>query len=124
MTAAALTTPRARNLLEHFSQIRDTRQPCKVMDPLGEVLLLVVCGTMAACDDDDDIVLWGNRHLPFRRGQLEFHHGIPCADWLRVVMNRIEPALFFRVFSRFRRRASAGRGGADRHRRQELAAQP
>ncbi len=101
MTAAALSTPRARTLLEHFSQIRDTRQPCKVMYPLGEVLLLVVCGTMTACDDDDDIVLWGNRHLPFLRGLLEFHHGIPCADWLRVVMNRIETALFSECFLGF-----------------------
>jgi predicted transposase YbfD/YdcC len=101
MTAAASATPRTRSLLEHFSQIRDTRQPCKVMYPLSEVLLLVVCGTMAACDDYDDIVLWGNRHLPFLRGLQEYHHGIPCADWLRVVMNRIEPALFSACFLSF-----------------------
>ncbi len=48
---------RRTSLLEHFAEIKDTRQPCKVMYPLGEVLLLVVCGTMAACDDYDDIVL-------------------------------------------------------------------
>jgi hypothetical protein len=53
--------------LEHCSAIEDNRQPCKVMYPLREVLLLVVCGTMAACDDYDDIVLWGNRHLDFLR---------------------------------------------------------
>ena len=29
----------------------------------------------------------------------EFHHGIPCADWLRVVMNRIDPELFKACFS-------------------------
>jgi hypothetical protein len=28
-----------------------------------------------------------------RRGS-EFHFGIPCADWLRTVMNRIDPDLF------------------------------
>ena len=49
--------PRAKSLLEHFSAITDDRQPCKVMYPLSEVLLVVVCGTMAACDDYDDIVL-------------------------------------------------------------------
>ena len=58
---------RRTSLLEHFAEIKDTRQPCKVMYPLGEVLLLVVCGTMAACDDYDDIVLWGNKHLDFLR---------------------------------------------------------
>jgi predicted transposase YbfD/YdcC len=92
---------RAKSLLEHFSAIADHRQPCKVMYPLGEVLLLVVCGTMAACDDYDDIVLWGNKHLGFLRTLQEYHYGIPCADWLRVVMNRIGPELFASCFLNF-----------------------
>ena len=92
---------RSRSLLEHFSEIGDERQPCKVMYPLSEVLLLVVCGTMAACDDYDDIVLWGNKHLTFLRGLQEYHYGIPCADWLRVVMNRIGPELFASCFLNF-----------------------
>jgi predicted transposase YbfD/YdcC len=95
------TAPRRNSLLEHFSIIKDTRQPCKVMYPLREVLLLVVCGTIAACDDYDDIVLWGNEHLDFLRRLDEFHFGIPCADWLRVVMNRIEPELFSSCFLNF-----------------------
>lgn len=93
--------PRAKSLLEHFSAIEDVRQPCKVMYPLSEVLLLVVCGTMAACDDYDDIVLWGNQHLDFLRRLQEYHYGIPCADWLRVVMNRIGPELFASCFLNF-----------------------
>jgi predicted transposase YbfD/YdcC len=93
--------PRAKSLLEHFSAIKDIRQPCKVMYPLKEVLLLVVCGTMAACDDYDDIVLWGKTHLPFLRRLADYHFGIPCADWLRVVMNRIGPDLFSSCFMSF-----------------------
>ena len=99
MTDAA--TSRRKSLLEHFSAIEDDRQPCKVMYPLREVLLLVVCGTMAACDDYDDIVLWGQAHLGFLRGLQEYHFGIPCADWLRVVMNRIGPDLFATCFLNF-----------------------
>jgi predicted transposase YbfD/YdcC len=97
----ALPAPRAKSLLEHFSAVKDDRQPCKVMYPLQEVLLLVVCGTMAACDDYDDIVLWGKTHLPFLRRLREYHFGIPCADWLRVVMNRIGPDLFASCFMNF-----------------------
>jgi predicted transposase YbfD/YdcC len=93
--------PRSKSLLAHFSEIKDTRQPCKIMYPLSEVLLLVVCGTMAACDDYDDIVLWGRKHLVFLRSLQEYHHGIPCADWLRVVMNRIGPELFASCFLNF-----------------------
>jgi predicted transposase YbfD/YdcC len=93
--------PQRRSLLEHFSSIKDNRQACKVMYPLGEVLLLVVCATMAACDDYDDIALWGNKHLDFLRRLQPYYFGIPCADWLRVVMNRISPDLFAACFLAF-----------------------
>jgi predicted transposase YbfD/YdcC len=91
--------PRLRLLLDHFSQIEDTRQAWKVAYPLREVLFLVVCGTIANCDDYDDIIDWGNAHLSFLRGFAEFHHGIPCADWLRTMMNRVDPDLFAACFS-------------------------
>jgi len=91
--------PRLRQLLDHFSKIEDTRQTWKVAYPLCEVLFLVVCGTIASGDDHEDIVDWGNTHLSFLRGFAEFHYGIPCADWLRTVMNRIDPDLFMDCFS-------------------------
>ena len=91
--------PRLRLLLDHFSKIKDTRQAWKVAYPLREVLFLVVCGTIASGDDYEDIVDWGRAHLSFLRGFAEFHYGIPCADWLRTVMNRINPDLFMACFS-------------------------
>jgi predicted transposase YbfD/YdcC len=91
--------PQLRVLLDHLGRIEDTRQSWKVAYPLSEVLLLVVCGTIASGDDYEDIVDWGEAHLSFLRGFLEFYHGIPCADWLRTVMNRIDPDLFAACFS-------------------------
>jgi predicted transposase YbfD/YdcC len=91
--------PQLRLLLDHFATIKDTRQSWKVAYPLREVLLLVVCGTIASGDDYDDIVDWGEAHLSFLRRFAEFHHGIPCSDWLRTVMNRIDPDLFAACFS-------------------------
>src|SRR5215467_8434744 len=90
--------PRLRLMLDRFSKIKDTRQAWKVAYPLCEVLFLVVCGTIANCDDYEDVVDWGNAHLSFLRGFAEFHYGIPCADWLRTVMNRIDPDLFMTCF--------------------------
>ena len=90
---------RPRLLLDHFSKIKDTRQAWKIAYPLCEVLFLVVCGTIASGDDYEDIVDWGKAHLSFLRGFAEFHYGIPCADWLRTVMNRIDPDLFMDCFS-------------------------
>ena len=93
------TKPQLRVLLDHLGTIKDTRQPWKVAYPLREVLFLVVCGTIACGDDYDDIVDWGEAHLSFLRRFCDFHHGIPCADWLRTVMNRIDPELFAACFS-------------------------
>jgi predicted transposase YbfD/YdcC len=45
------------------------------------------------------IVDWGEAHLSFLRGFAEFHYGIPRADWLRTVMNRIDPDLFTACFT-------------------------
>lgn len=97
--SACSAKPRLRALLDHFSQLKDTRQSWKIAYPLGEVLFLVVCGTIASGDDYEDIVDWGEAHLSFLRGFAEFHFGIPCADWLRCVMNRIDPDLFMDCFS-------------------------
>ena len=96
---ARSSNPQLRVLLDHLATIKDSRQSWKVAYPLREVLFLVVCGTIASGDDYDDIADWGEAHLSFLRRFAEFHHGIPCADWLRMVMNRIDPDLFAACFS-------------------------
>jgi predicted transposase YbfD/YdcC len=93
-------TPRSRVavLLKEFSQIDDDREPWRVVFPLAEVLLLLTCATIADCDDFDDIVAWGEHHLDLLRRFAPFHHGIPCARWLRALVNRVDPILFGRCF--------------------------
>jgi predicted transposase YbfD/YdcC len=93
-------TPRSRVavLLKEFSQICDDREPWRVAFPLAEVLLLLTCATIADCDDFDDVVAWGEHHLGLLRRFGEFHHGIPCARWLRALVNRIDPVMFGRCF--------------------------
>src|ERR1700686_826172 len=92
--------PRARVavLLNHFSELGDDRDPWRVMYPLKEVMLLVVCATIASCDDFDDICAWGRHHLDFLRSFSEFHVAIPCERWLRKLVNRVDPILFARCF--------------------------
>jgi predicted transposase YbfD/YdcC len=85
-------------LLHEFSELEDDREPWRVMYPLEEVLLLVTCATIASCDDFDDIVTWGEHHLDFLRRFCEFHHGVPSERWVRILVNRIDPALFRRCF--------------------------
>jgi predicted transposase YbfD/YdcC len=98
MDDLALAKPRLALLLDHFSELEDVRQSWRVAYPLREVLFLVVCATIANCDDYEDIVDWGEAHLDFLRRFSDFHHGVPCADWLRTLMNRVDPALFQACF--------------------------
>lgn len=65
------------------------------MYPLEEVLLLATCATIAV---DDDIVAWGKHHLGFPRRVSKFQHGIACEQWLRALVNRIDPIVFGRGF--------------------------
>ena len=90
---------RLRALLDHFAVIEDPREPWKVAHPLPEILLLVVCGTIADCDDYDHIAAWGEAHLPFLRELLPYDHGVPGGRWLTLLMNRVDPALFSACFT-------------------------
>jgi predicted transposase YbfD/YdcC len=90
---------RLRALLDHFAIIDDPREQWRVAYPLPEVLLLVVCGTIADCDDFEGIAAWGEAHLEFLRRLLPYHHGIPGARWLNLLMNRIDPGLFAAAFT-------------------------
>jgi len=103
VTVDEFSGPKARLalLLDHFAAVKDGRQSWRVMYPLREVLFLVVCGTIANGDDYDDIVDWGEAHLGFLRGFSEFHYGIPCVDWLRTLMNRMDPDLFSSCFQQW-----------------------
>jgi hypothetical protein len=40
-------------LLEHFAMIDDQLDVRRISHPLAEILLLVVCGTIADCDEYD-----------------------------------------------------------------------
>ena len=91
--------PRLRVLLDHFAEVADPREAWRVAHPLPEVLLLVVCGSMASCDDFDDIAAWGEAHLDFLRRFLPFDHGVPGERWLNILMNRIDPGLFSACFT-------------------------
>jgi predicted transposase YbfD/YdcC len=91
--------PRLRALLDHFSVIDDPRDVRRIAHRLDEVLLLVVCGTMADCDDYEGIAAWGGAHLHFLRRYLPYDHGVPGGRWLTLLMNRINPALFSAAFT-------------------------
>jgi predicted transposase YbfD/YdcC len=86
-------------LLDHFSALDDPRQAWKVVYPLPEVLLAVLCATMAGAEDFVEIERWGNRKLDFLRRFLPFAGGIPSHDTLNDVINALPAESFQACFA-------------------------
>jgi predicted transposase YbfD/YdcC len=86
------------SLLNHFSALDDPRQAWKVVYPLPEILLVVLCGTMAGAENVVEIERWGRRKLPFLRRLAPFARGIPSHDTLNDVLNALPARLFSECF--------------------------
>ena len=87
------------SLLEHFSALEDPRQSWKVVYPLPEVLLLVLCATLAGAEDFVEAVRWGRSKLGFLRRFLPFERGVPSHDTLGDVVSALDPGLFRAAFA-------------------------
>lgn len=88
----------SRSLLDHFSALEDPRQSWRVLYPLPEILLLVLCATLAGMEDFVEIRLWGEERLEFLRRFLPYERGIPSHDTLGDVINALDPELFKACF--------------------------
>ena len=89
----------SRPLLDHFSALEDPREPWRVMYPLPEILLLVLCATLTGMEDFVETKLWGEQRLDFLRRFLPYDRGVPAHDTLNDVMNALDPALFKACFT-------------------------
>ena len=56
---------RRPSLLDHFSALDDPRQLGKVLYPLPEIMLLVLCATLSGAEDFVETRLWGLKKLRF-----------------------------------------------------------
>ena len=99
----------APSLFDHFSALEDPKQSWKVTYPLPEVLLVILCGTMAVGDDFVQIGHRGNRKLGFLRRLLPFEDGIPSHDAMSDVMNALPAELFAACFVAWVRGVVRGR---------------
>ena len=92
-------SPRIPSLLDHFSALDDPRQSWRVVYPLPEILLLVLCATLTGMDDFVETKLWGEQRIDFLRRFLAYDRGIPSHDTLNDVLNALDPELFKACFT-------------------------
>ena len=93
-----MSEPAQTGFLAHFSALRDPRQSAKVLYPLPEVLLLLLCATISGADDFVEITLWGEERLDFLRRFQLYAHDIPSHDTLCDVVAAIDPEMFKACF--------------------------
>ncbi len=91
--------PSSLSILDQFSALEDPRQHWRVVYPLPEILLLVLCATLSGMDDFVEIRLWGEQRLDFLRRFLPYARGLPAHDTLNDVVNALDADLFQDCFS-------------------------
>ena len=101
MTAATIAPAIAPKLplLQQFSSLKDPRQNAKVLYPLDEIVLLLVCAMVAGSDDLVEVREWGLEHLAFLRGYLPYRDDIPSHDTPGDVLAAIDAELFRACFA-------------------------
>jgi hypothetical protein len=91
-------SPAGVGLLDHFSALRDPRQNWRVIYPLPEILLLVLCATLSGMEDFVEIRLWGDERLDFLRRFLPYERRLPSHDTLNDLLNALDADLFKTCF--------------------------
>jgi hypothetical protein len=85
--------------IDHFAGLEDPRQAWKVVYPLPEILLGVICATLGRAEDCVEIARWGQRKRDFLSRLLPFDPGIASHDTLNDVMNALPASLFAECFT-------------------------
>lgn len=91
--------PASPSLIERFSAPEDPRQSWKVLYPLPEALLVVLCGTLAGAEGFVGFGRWGGVNLAFPYRFLPYAAGLPGHGTLNDVMRAIDGDLFLGCFT-------------------------
>ena len=90
--------PTAPAFLTHFQAVEDPRQVGKILYPLDEILLLVLCGVISGADGWTSIALYGQKKLELLRRFLPYENGTPSHDQLGILFSRLNMEEFQSCF--------------------------
>ncbi len=98
--------------LDHFGGLEDSRDPIKVLHPVPELMLVMLCAVIAGSEGWEDIEIYGESKLGLLREFLPFAHGIPSDDTFRRFFRALQPEAFQEVFVSFVRGLHPGLSAA------------
>ncbi len=81
------------DLFAPFAEVTDPRVVGRCSHQLLDMLALLLCATLAGCDDIPEICDYGRARLSFLRTELNlpFANGIPSPDTLERLLQRLNP---------------------------------
>jgi predicted transposase YbfD/YdcC len=87
----------------HFRKLRDPRRPGRRRHLLLDIVVITLCGTIAGCNDWQQIETFARARSDWLRKFLRLPAGIPSHDTLERVFDRLDPQAFqagFRAWMR------------------------
>jgi predicted transposase YbfD/YdcC len=88
------------DILHHFAVVQDPRDPRFITHPLGDLLTIALCATLAGAKSFEDLAAFGRAKEGWLRGLgLTLPHGIPSHDTFRDVFRHLAPAVFQDCFT-------------------------
>src|SRR5436305_2473172 len=99
------------DILHHFAAVQDPRDPRFVTHPLGDLLTIALCATLAGAKGFEDIAAFGRAKEAWLRGLgLALPGGLPAHDTFRDVFRHLDPDAFQDCFAARVRAACAKLG--------------
>jgi hypothetical protein len=80
----------AERFQEHFGKMIDSRVERTKLYPLGEILFVMLCGSICGAECWRDYVMFGQDKLDFLREYFPFEAGIPCKNTFAWVSAALE----------------------------------
>ena len=93
-----MTRQMAERFQEHFGKMTDPRVERTKRYPLGEILFVMLCGSICGAESWGDFVMFGRDKLDFLRECFPFEKGIPCKNTFARVSVALEPEQFSPYF--------------------------
>jgi len=87
-----------KNMIEHFSIIRDPRVNRTRKHKLIDILVIAVCGFLCKCETWVDIEEYGLSNIDWLTKILKLENGIPSHDTFGRVFQKIDPIFFNKAF--------------------------
>ncbi len=84
--------------LDHFSNVTDPRQVGKILYPLHEIFILVLCAVLSNANDFLAIQVYGEEKIDLLRRFSKFENGIPRHDTISDILSVLNPKEFQECF--------------------------